>query len=421
MQPTLFMNRSTKTRVRNPFLLPILLAGLGSVLAGRSSAEAFKVLHAFTPGNANKDGFSPSAGLVLSGNTLYGTASGGGGGRGTVFAVNIDGTGFTTLHNFTNNSDGGIPVAGLILSNNTLYGTTEGGGSSDYGTVFAVTNDGTGFATLHSFTAPDPNNNFANADGAEPVAGLVLSGNTLYGTAEWGGSYGWGTVFAVNTDGTGFLPLHSFPDARSYNTEGAVPWASLILSGNTLYGTAEEGGTENCGTVFAISTDGTGFTVLHDFSTAGDGCAPQAGLVLSGNTLYGTTYSGTVFAVNTNGTGFTTLYRFTDLSTSPPYGNSDGFDLQAGLILSGNTLYGTASQGGSGGNGTVFALNTDGTGFMVLHNFAGPGNGTILSPTGTELDRRAGWCYRATRFMGRRTWAADGVMARSSASPSRRN
>src|SRR5438270_518090 len=87
---------------------------------------------------------------------------------------------FTTLHSF-NHSDGANPLAGLVLSGNTLYGTAQSGGSSGYGTVFAVNTDGTGFTNLHSFTA---RNTFgANSDGANPAAGLVLSGNTLYGTA----------------------------------------------------------------------------------------------------------------------------------------------------------------------------------------------------------------------------------------------
>src|SRR2546428_10366169 len=60
--------------------------------------------------------------------------------------------------------------------------------------VFAVNTDGTGFANLHSF---NPN---LGSDGANPHAGLILSGNTLYGTAAGGGSAGNGTVFAVNTD-----------------------------------------------------------------------------------------------------------------------------------------------------------------------------------------------------------------------------
>ena len=54
-----------------------------------------------------------------------------------------------------------------------------------------------------------------------------------------------------------------------------------------------------------------------------------------------------------------------------------------GLILSGNTLYGTAYYGGSAGNGTVFALNTNGTGFTTLHTFTAE----CLAPTATELIR----------------------------------
>src|SRR5947209_143860 len=101
---------------------------------------------------------------------------------------------FTTLHSFTGRSDGADPYAGLILSGNTLYGTAFVGGSSGDGTVFKVNTNGTGFTTLHSFTG--------GLDGATPYAGLVLSGNTLYGTAYNGGISGWGTVFAVNTNGT---------------------------------------------------------------------------------------------------------------------------------------------------------------------------------------------------------------------------
>src|SRR2546423_13879712 len=59
--------------------------------------------------------------------------------------------------------------------------------------------------------------------------------------------------------------------------------------------------------------------------------------------------------------------------------NSDGAEPK-GLFLSGNTLYGTAWSGGSSGNGTVFKVKTDGTGFTTLHSF------TILSPLGTNSD-----------------------------------
>ena len=98
------------------------------------------------------------------------------------------------------------------------------------------------FTNLHSFTLL---NNYTNSDGARPYAGLILSGNTLYGTAFYGGSSGNGTVFAVHTNGTGFTNLHSFTAfsvLSSTNSDGANPEAGLILSGNTLYGTAYGGG-----------------------------------------------------------------------------------------------------------------------------------------------------------------------------------
>src|SRR6266481_773500 len=89
-------------------------------------------------------------------------------------------------------------------------------------------------------------------------------------------------------------------------------------------------------------------------------------------TVVGVRTNGTVFAVNTDGTGFTNLYGFTASSINPSgvYTNHDGAGLSAGLTLSGKTLYGTATYGGSSGRGTVFRVNTDGTGFTNLHSFA---------------------------------------------------
>src|SRR6266478_3613600 len=304
---------------------------------------------------------------------------------------------FTTLHSFTasitnssgvyTNSDGANPRTGLILAGNTLYGTAEDGGSSGRGTLFAFNPDGTGFTNLYSFTATSGSGGDygTNSDGAGPSADLITnaSGTTLYGTAFGGGSSGHGTVFAVNTNGTGFTNLHSFTATSGSggyygtNSEGAIP-NGLVLSNNILYGTASQGGGSGYGTVFAVNTDGTGFTNLHNFTavslapvygTNSDGAYPN-GVILSNNTLYGTAYAGgslaygTVFAVNTDGSGFTNLHDFTGADGGHPY---------AGLILAGNTLYGTAEIGGSGGGGggTVFALGTDGTGFTNLYGFTG--------------------------------------------------
>src|ERR1039457_3340763 len=128
-----------KTYIKKLFLLPALIAALGLTLTGRVTAQTFKTLHSFTN---SPDGVNPGAGLILSGNTLYGTAEfGGSSGPGMVFKLNTDGSGFTNLYSCPNNSTAGYePVAGLILSGNILYGTTEYGASypDDGGTVFAV-------------------------------------------------------------------------------------------------------------------------------------------------------------------------------------------------------------------------------------------------------------------------------------------
>ena len=101
------------------------------------------------------------------------------------FGVNINGGEFANLHHFTGGSDGGAP-RGLIEFENRLYGTSTNGGSSGRGTVFQVTTSSGGFSVLYSFTAQSASQPYTNTDGAEPKAGLVVSGRTLYGTASQG-------------------------------------------------------------------------------------------------------------------------------------------------------------------------------------------------------------------------------------------
>jgi uncharacterized repeat protein (TIGR03803 family) len=330
-----------------------------------------------------------ASGLVPSGNVLYGvTEFGGVSGQGSVFSINTDGTGFTTLYSFSTpsgtnssygvtNTDGANPAGTLVLSGTTLYGTAVGGGSSTDGTVFRVNTDGSGFTNLH---------NFSGADGVTPLAGVVRSGNTLYGTT-WHGGIGAGNVFAIKTDGSGFQVLYAFTN----NADGFGPIARLAVSGNVLYGTTQYGGSWNSGTIFAIDTDGTSFTNLHNFSarnysTNSDGANLQDGLTVSGGTLYGIAAyggaagNGTIFKLNTDGSGFSTLYNF---SPAVDYVNADGELPLGGLVLSGDTLYGTADLGGTVGDGTVFQLKTDGTGFLVLHTFAGGSDG--YGPAGVTL------------------------------------
>jgi uncharacterized repeat protein (TIGR03803 family) len=353
-----------KSSIKNLFLLSMLAAGASLMVAGQASAQTFKLLYSFTNGS---DGSNPYGGLVVSGNTIYGMTDNGGSARfGNVFAVNTNGTGFTTLYSFTNGADGAAPKSGLILAGTTLYGAAEGGGG---GTVFSISTTGANFTTLYSFTN--------GSDGGYPNANLVLAGNTLYGTTESGGSSGNGTVFAVNTNGTGFTTLYSFTPivaSTGANTDGAEPTAGLVLSDNTLYGTTSGGGTSGEGVVFAVNIDGSGFTNLHSLNQTTDGGDPFAGVILSGNTLYGTAHgggakdNGTVFSLSTNGGDFKVLFSFTS-------GASEGSEPGAALTISGQTLFGTGRFDGSHGDGTVFSLNTNGGSYSALHDFSGGTDG----------------------------------------------
>jgi uncharacterized repeat protein (TIGR03803 family) len=392
-----------KTWIKKSFVVPMLVASLGSMLVCQAEGQSFTVLHHFTATSTNSlgvltngDGAAPVGGLILSGDTLYGAAAGGGRwGHGLVFRVKSDGTGFATVYSSTVPGEYG----GFSLSWNTLYGTATPTDNSS-GIVFTLNTDGTGLTTLHSFAPWDasvPYGIIVNSDGAG-TGNLILSGDTLYGTAASGGTAGSGTVFTIKTNGMSFTVLYSFTATiYSGNSDGADPQGGLTLAGDTLYGTASGGGSGN-GTVFAINIDGTHFRLLHSFSplpglypaTNDNGAYPDAGLVLSGNTLYGTTSrggtsgNGTIFAVSSDGTGFSTLYAFTQGSGSwySSIINNDGAG-PGGLALSGNTLYGTTSGGGTSANGTVFAINKDGTGFTTLHSFTST-SGPFRSGTNSD-------------------------------------
>jgi len=282
----------------------------------------------------------------------------------------------TLLHEFSWLTDNGrSPKYGkLVLSGTTLYGTTVYGGSNGSGTIYKIQTNGTGFTLLHSFAG-------GTGDGNNPYGSLLLSGTTLYGMTYAGGGADKGTIFKIQTGGTGFQVLHEFAGAPD---DGRFPSGSLILDGSTLYGMTGYGGANDKGTVFKIQTSGTGFFIIHDFADGTtDGRYPEGSLVLSGSTVYGMTpYAGlhglgTVFKVETNGSDFSLLHSFAG-------GVDDGQYPYGSLALSGSTLYGMASMGGDDDKGLVFKIGIDGLGFALLHEFAG-GSADGASPSGSPV------------------------------------
>jgi uncharacterized repeat protein (TIGR03803 family) len=190
---------------------------------------------------------------------------------------------------------------------------------------------------------------FNNTNGAYPQAALTLGpdGN-FYGTTAQGGSNNDGTVFKVTTNGT-LITLVSFNYAN-----GAAPTAALTLGNDgNFYGTTSQGGSYYDGTVFKVTTNGT-LTRLVSFSSYdNNGAYPYAGLTLGNDgNFYGTTCrgfgNGTIFKVTTNG-ALTTLVSFANNEAYPN-----------GLTLGNDgNIYGTTAGGGNG-YGTVFMVTTNG-------------------------------------------------------------
>jgi len=304
-------------------------------------------------------GSAPVGSLTLSGPTFFGMTGG------TLFKINTDGSGYTSLYNF----GGAGPNDTLTLSGSTFYGVTQEGGINNYGTLFKIKSDGTGYAILHNFTG-------GPGDGFNPSSSPTLSGSTLYGMTPAGGTGGNGVIFKINSDGTGYSTIHNFTGSPG---DGSGPSGSLTLSGSTLFGMTMNGGSVGAGVVFKINNDGTGFTILHNF-TGSDEYHPVGSLTLSGSTLYGMTYDGgssgdgTVFQIITNGTGFTILHNFG--------GPGDGSGPSGSPALSGSTLYGMTTGGGSTGWGTVFQISIDGTGYSIIHNFLSS-YGDTFTPEGS--------------------------------------
>ncbi len=324
------------------------------------------------------DGWAPTSSLIYDGTFLYGTtADGGTGGGGTVFRIMPNGSAYNRLLNF-DGTNGSTPFGSLTTDGTYLYGMTNKGGTSSQGSIFKIYTDGTGFVNLFDFKG-------INGTGIWPRGALFIAGTSLYGMTNKGGAYGNGTIFKIETDGTGYTTLLDFN-----GTNGSYPTGALISDGTFLYGVTPNGGS-SAGTVFKIKPDGTGYVKLYDFDcTNGGDCYPEGDLFYDGSFLYGMTDggkygNGSIFKIKTDGTGFTRLLDFDCL-------NGCGPGERSGLTFDGNFLYGMTQHGGSNGAyygdyaGTIFKIKTDGTSYTRMYDLGGtsgrnPGGSLVTDGT----------------------------------------
>jgi len=372
-------------------------------------AQTFTVLHAFTD---TSDGALPVSGLALDRNgTVYGTTDSGGifnngdcfYGCGVVFRL-TNRTGswvFSFIYSFQGEPDGFSPEGVTVGPDGTLYGLTYEGGQGGYSQcIYAATGCGTIFhlqppayfctsvncpwseTVLHRFTGSE------YGDGAIPMDGDSLvfdhAGN-MYGTASYGGTHNYGTVFEASPGQGGWTEntLYSFSGGGSDGW--ATPESGLIMdSSGNLYGTTTEENQYASGVLYQLSPSGGSWvpSVLQAFQCSGsEGCYPQ-GLIQDA--------SGNVYLLNDGGGangGGTAVelmpsqgWSSNVLSSFSRYGDGPYGPVGKMARDAQGNLYGASAGGGTYGHGTVFKLTPDGSGgwtSTVLHSFSGEADGSI--------------------------------------------
>ena len=177
---------------------------------------------------------------------LYGTAQFGGTyGDGTVFELTPRANGswaYKVLYNFGIDTDGDEPAGTLIFdAAGNLYGTTYSGGTHGGGTVFELTPTGATWTEqlLLSFGSDK-----RVEDGIHPLGGVIFdAAGNLYGTTQYGGAYGEGTVFETDAHGRRDWTEETLVSFFPLRMGGTNPTGGLTLdAAGNLYGTTYWGG-----------------------------------------------------------------------------------------------------------------------------------------------------------------------------------
>ena len=281
----------------------------------------------------------------------------------------------TTLHTFgTTSNDGRNPI-GLQQSGMNIFGTTEYGGSASCGTIFRLHPANEMESTSYAFCS-------TATDGSVPNPGFARIGPALYGTTEDGGLANHGTVYKLDLPTGTETALYSFTGGTNGSTDGYAPVAGLTQVGGMLYGVANGGmpvgtsggGTAEYGVAFRIDPSNGAETILHNFGSGDDAAGPITTLVKAEGLLYGLSRSGGY-------TGGGTVFSIDPQSGAEHVVYAIPFDDRTpeSLIVVGRILYGTTSNGGTDDFGTIFKFDPATHSGAIIYSFAGTGSSTYSS------------------------------------------
>jgi uncharacterized repeat protein (TIGR03803 family) len=414
------------TRARPTGLILMLLTGMAAAPAAfaTDTAEAWR----YNFGSVTNDGHYPALNdIVLAGDgNYYGTTSSGGASNlGTIFRITPSGT-LTTIHSFAGGAEGCTPTGGLGLnSNGALVGIASGCGSSNSGTIFRSSLNGT-FVVIHTLTSATEGYNTTSCSGRAPI--LRASDNYLVGTNCYGGPFSYGTVWELAPNGR-FNVLHGFNQTWA---DGLYGRDIALAADESIIGVTDQGGVGGSGTIYKIAPDGT-YSILYSFtSQAHDGKQPQGIAVGPDGGYYGFTYIGGQFnqgvvfqllngkykvlhhvynsivreganpfskpVIDANGVIYGNTYnsgamfRVTKAgvySTLYVFGTGDGVNPDGALALSGSSIYSSTHAGGSNNFGSIirFTVGTVPTATITATpNQVSPGDPVTIAWKGTNVN-----------------------------------
>ena len=310
----------------------------------------------------------------------------------------VDLVSFESIHDFNKPAGDGEYLNEPVTegSDGLLYGATRGGGPQNSGLVFRMEKSGASYRILHAF---DPS---STTNGSAPWGGVVEGRDgRLYGATRYGGAEGAGTLYSLARDGSGFRIIHAFSTNGWF---GRYPMNSVIQARDgRLYGRTLSGGETNGATVFGLNTDGSGFQILHSFERSDiENYIAFSGLLeASDGLLYGTASSegpnraGSVFRLHKDGSGIQTLHFFTGTGKGP-----EGRAPDAGVTESSEgMLLGTTEGGGFDDFGVLYRINRDGTDYRILYEFTAQ-RAEGYAPSSPPVEGLDGALYGTTYYGG---------------------
>jgi len=253
------------------------ISNLGTLYSFDITANQFNTLYSFTGGTNGSvpiNSFNGHYNGIIYGTTLYGGISS----LGTLYSYDITTNNYNTLYSFIGGTNGGTPTSYVVYDNGKLYGTTPNGGNNNNGLLYSYNIITNKYTILYSF----------NGIGSNSTASVTLKNGILYGTTYYSGNNNKGLLYSYDITTNNYNTLYSFTGG----TDGSNPCFSPIYQNGLLYGTTTYGGTHNLGTIYSYDITTNNYNTLYSFIGGTDGSKPLISLIYDNELFYGTTNEG---------------------------------------------------------------------------------------------------------------------------------